>query len=504
MEGRFVLEKLDLATFVIESLESKSCEMQLVCLRALDSFVLQQETQIISRLITSKKTVTKPISLLEWTDTEHDDIRLFSARIIAELAPRLRISRVSGAIKILSSLLVLDSQALDGRSENKNNKNDIFPVLGLLILERLPYTYEDFAEILGNTDLIPKIVMFISYSAYKSTDNICQRRLIISSLNIVKAFANTGGKIGALLRKKLSENIFLLDNISKVLDDSRSGPEVWEPAFDLITILSMDLATRKEIGRIRLVMAKLVHAFLGKDESLNRYYNYSLRKVAGEALAMLTMENAHSCLMLLTYRPDSILQDLIDMLHEADFRVISGTILLHLTALSRSELYHQGSHEQISSPIPLVMESLMKAGGKELEVLIGLASQLPNVIPICFAKYMESFRGADLFIQKLVDELYANKRPNSVCPRMRRVIVELTISILEACPHYAIMFKEQGMMEALNNVEENPSRVEKCIIFIGDEGTVWDRSIDDLSTLVARAKKIIGTSRPTDKPVYNE
>lgn len=141
-----------------------------------------------------------------------------------------------------------------------------------------------------------------------------------------------------------------------------------------------------------------------------------------------------------------------------------------------------------------VMESLIRAEGKELEVLIGLASQIPNVIPICFAQYMKSFKRADMFIQKLVDELNANKRANPSFPRMRRVIVGLVISILEACPHYAIMFREQGMMEALNHVE-NPSMVEKYRIFIGGEGTVLERSIDHLSTLVARAKEMIGTAK---------
>ena len=82
-----------------------------------------------------------------------------------------------------------------------------------------------------------------------------QRKLIISALNVVKAFANAGGKIGALLRKELYESPILLGNISEVLDDSRSGPEVWEPAFDFNTKISMDIATRTEIGRIKMVMA---------------------------------------------------------------------------------------------------------------------------------------------------------------------------------------------------------------------------------------------------------
>ena len=198
--------------------------------------------------------------MLEWTDPEHEDIWLFATRITAELADRLRISRVPRGIKMVSSLLEYPEH--DDKSDtNENNKNDRFAIFGLLILERLSqnnkngYTYEDFAEILGNKDLIPKIVMFISYTAFKCTNIICQRKLIISALNVVKAFANAGGKIGALLRKELYESPILLGNISEVLDDSRSGPEVWEPAFDFNTKISMDIATRTEIGRIKMVMA---------------------------------------------------------------------------------------------------------------------------------------------------------------------------------------------------------------------------------------------------------
>ena len=80
---------------------------------------------------------------------------------------------------MVSSLLEYPEH--DDKSDtNENNKNDRFAIFGLLILERLSqnnkngYTYEDFAEILGNKDLIPKIVMFISYTAFKCTNIICR------------------------------------------------------------------------------------------------------------------------------------------------------------------------------------------------------------------------------------------------------------------------------------------------------------------------------------------
>lgn len=141
------------------------------------------------------------------------------------------------------------------------------------------------------------------------------------------------------------------------------------------------------------------------------------------------------------------------------------------------------------------MELLLQAEGKELEVFVRLASQIRHVIPICFAQYLESFTNAGILIQKLVSELNARKNPSVDCPAMRRVVLELVTSVVEACPSYAILFGEQGMMDALDRVQQNPSRLENFRIIYGGEGVILE-SCDHLSTQVAKAKKIIGMTRP--------
>lgn len=70
---------------------------------------------------------------------------------------------------------------------------------------------------------------------------------------------------------------------------------------------------------------------------------------------------------------------------------------------------------------------------------------------------------------------------------MRRVIVEMVISIVKSCPRYATIFRDKGMMEALSKVEMTPSKVEKYRVFYGNVGVVPE-SGSPLAALVATAK----------------
>ena len=79
--------------------------------------------------------------------------------------------------------------------------------------------------------------------------------------------------------------------------------------------------------------------------------------------------------------------------------------------------------------------------GKKLEALISLASQICKVFPQYFAQELES--GLADIVQKLVATLNSSKKPSLEYPRMRRVIIEMTICILESCPHYATVFREK-------------------------------------------------------------
>ncbi|OEL12893.1 hypothetical protein BAE44_0026088, partial [Dichanthelium oligosanthes] len=156
-----------------------------------------------------------------------------------------------------------------------------------------------------------------------------------------------------------------------------------------------------------------------------------------------------------------LVKDLNNMISDGRYRYVATSLLQNLCAHSRDELRHPGAREHLSSALPVVMEKIMTAEGKELELLIGLASQMGDVIPECFVHELESHTNEAGLVRKLVYTLNSNKKPCPKYPRMRRVIVQITISFVESCPRYASIFIAEGMTEALSKIDRTPSKVEK-------------------------------------------
>ena len=150
----------------------------------------------------------------------------------------------------------------------------------------------------------------------------------------------------------------------------------------------------------------------------------------------------------------------------------------------------------ITPPFMQVMENIMSAEGKHLEVLIGLVSQICDMIPESFIHQLQLRTNRSELVQKLVGTLNSNRKPNPEYPRMRRVIVEMVISIVKFCPRYATILREGGMMEALSKVEMTPSKVEKHRVFFGNIGVILE-SGPSLTALVATAKGLIHSAAPT-------
>ncbi|CAL5058243.1 unnamed protein product [Urochloa decumbens] len=368
---------------------------------------------------------------------------------------------------------------------------DSFLILGMLILERLSCNLDNCTEISKAADLIPKIIRFMTFAA--NTGNISethQRQRVFSSLKLVAKLASTKGEIGMVLRQKISEQPLLLNDLAEILEDSHSSTYQQELAICIIAKLSFNKETSQEIGSFQVIINKLVHAFLSPNESP------TMRMIVGQALLNLSIENASSCLAISEETTYELFENLKIMLQNYEYTYVAASLLQNLCYDRKEQIWNPRSIEHLSSALPVVFERMMKATGKQLEALMGLTSQMCNVIPKCFVRNLESHLGVEAFVQKLVVILNANKTPSPEHPRMRRVTVEMAISIVELCPDYAAIFREQGMMEALCKVERTPSKVEKYRVFFGGIGVVLENGLL-LPILVARAKGlIIGVATP--------
>ena len=470
---------ISLVSFAIKSLGSCSHEFQLAGVRVLDS-LLQRRRDSSKELITSEvtksnKAVTILIGMLGRTAVRDKHIRLFAARVTAELASSLRIAVVPGLLSLVSSLLDAEKQPAEqpslslvahgskndgmnigdspsGRSssaqatagdeiaggnvrnepsmqdhlsqaaganeessilvnqlagqesseqsdyrngENEGNRpargqsvqegnaglchwlhqrwrlikemwsfeeelpvthQDSLPVLGMQILERLAYDLGNRSEISRATGLISNIIELISYSIVTANSNEEQQKaLACLSLNLLRNLANTGEKIGSELRRELWANPLLLHKLAGIMEDSRSGPEVWEPAMDIIAKLAWDEEARQEIGSAQVITGKLMHAFLGRrGEDTSMYYDQPLRMVAGEALAYLSIGSAANCSAILKEPGYDVIKDLKDMLCGIEYRYLAASIIKSLCTHCTDELRRHSSREQLSSALPMV------------------------------------------------------------------------------------------------------------------------------------------------------
>jgi hypothetical protein len=57
-------------------------------------------------------------------------------------------------------------------------------------------------------------------------------------------------------------------------------------------------------------------------------------------------------------------------------------------------------------------------------------------------------------------------------PRIRRLLVEVVISIVDLCPRYINIFRGKRAKDALDMVKGTPSRLEKYRVFLGGKGVV--------------------------------
>ncbi|XP_066333090.1 uncharacterized protein [Miscanthus floridulus] len=552
--GLFSTRKtVSVARFAKESLSSKTSErIQLAGVLILGSLLHEnKETkssqQLRTKIIRSNKTLSALICMLGWEDVRHRDTRLTAARVIANIADRLTVTEIPGMLKMVSSLLDAGNdlpadqeasaqtascsggnagrQHTDGQLGGHNKQGgcywvrrywqrmkdkcsileelplthqDSLPILGMAILEKLAHDPDNCAEIARATYLISKIIGLISYTTDGESSNDEQQRAVIcASLNFVRRLASTGENIGVELRQQLYNNFFLLNNLESVLEDSRSSPEIMKLVIDILTKLALDEDARKEIGSCKVTISKLMHAFIGKDGASNTYDDQSLRMAAGEALANLTIESPANCLVILEETRYELIKDLKNMLCEDEYRYVATSLLQNICAHAKDELRHQDVGNHLSSAFPMqVMENIMFEEGKHLEVLIGLVSQICDMIPEpSIHDQLQLQTNQSELVQKLVGALNSNRKPNPEYPRMRRVIVEMVISIVKLCPRYATILREGRMMEALTKIEMTPSKVEKYRVFYGNIGIVLE-SGPSLTALVATAKRLIHSATP--------
>lgn len=220
-----------------------------------------------------------------------------------------------------------------------STEHDLLPVLGMSIIGSLAtYDQSNCEEINKATILIRKITRFTRFRISDTNYTDAEKKVLVhSSLKLFHRLTSINGEIGITLRHKISKHPFLLRNLSEVLGDITSSHEPKKLAAGILRNLAVDVSVRHMIGGAQRIITRLMDAFLTPDGPSSTDGDRLLRKVAGQALAMLAMGNANNCLAMLREETGySFIKQLTTMIHLGRYRCVAASLL-------RSLCMHNGS-----------------------------------------------------------------------------------------------------------------------------------------------------------------
>ncbi|URD73541.1 hypothetical protein MUK42_35196 [Musa troglodytarum] len=498
--------KMDLVTFAEELLGSSSRDEQLIGARILLKFSTSHRFAdgTLRKIGTSTPVIERLIEMLNWKNPAEEEIRRSAAVIISKLAGKkqnaLRVSGIPGAMESTSSLLYTGGSSSNSRpdevcrlcaaADNTNHEFSVFNLLGLLILKKLTKDHDNCAKIGHTRGLLAKIIDFTSGGKKLKTKESTTEshvKAMKRSLQVVKMLASTTGQTGKVLRQEISEIVFTSSNIREILQYGESHIMLQKLGIEILTSLAMNEEARERIGNTGGMIKELLWIFF-KDGYTQQ--QKALKVEAGEALAMMALESKNNCYRILKER--NIVEKLVEALDDPVLQINSARILCNLCKYVGNE--HFFCLRGVTAGISTVLNAIMTAEMKQLEVSLGLAIQVYRFMDAQeYAKKLEQHSIKDVdFAERLVKILQKYNYPCPKVPRIRRFVLEIIIWMMNSDRKYIRFFTELGMEKELECVSETTSELECFDVFSGSVGL--SRHNTPLCVLVDIALELMNTS----------
>ncbi|KAF7045840.1 hypothetical protein CFC21_054904 [Triticum aestivum] len=417
----------------------------------------------LRRIGVSAPTIERLIEMLSWKDSSERDVRRSAAVVVSMLTGRklvaLRITGIPGAIESVASLLYADLDELN--------------ILGLSILNKLAHDHDNCDKIGKTRGLLEKIISYssIDHALASTTPRDMRLKAVKKSLRVVKRLAGATGDTGKLLRRELTEIVFTVSNVREILQrhDKKVQSELHQLAIEILTSLAMDEETREIIGGTGDVVSVLVTTFLPGAFAKECQQADAVRVEAGEALAILALENKKNCAAIIMALGGGI-GLLVDALNDPLVVVGAARIMHNLCSYSGDEW--QLPLRRVTVSAAKVLRSITVEKGKILNIFIGLAAQMLRFMePGELRGSLDAARVVDTVLARsLVQVLREYSRPSMDVPRARRYTIELAISLMQSDARYVALFVELGMESELRRVAMTTSQLECFNVFSGSVG----------------------------------
>ncbi|KAK9144844.1 hypothetical protein Sjap_004747 [Stephania japonica] len=205
--------------------------------------------------------------MLNWKDHEEEEIKLSAAEILSKLTEKkqtsLRIVAISGSMESISSLLHITNHpsrvAPEEVSEKEimydqgNYKYSALNHLGLLIMKKLAEHHDICGKIGKTRGLLPRIVDFTDpREKLRINETMTESHVLVvkRSLELLKNLVRTAGSAGALLRRRISTNVFTISNIREILCFEGKHVKLQMLGIHILTSLGLEDDAKESIGSI--------------------------------------------------------------------------------------------------------------------------------------------------------------------------------------------------------------------------------------------------------------
>ncbi|THG06865.1 hypothetical protein TEA_023994 [Camellia sinensis var. sinensis] len=335
--------KMDMVSFAIDLLDSNSLDEQLIGVRILHKFSMNQRfsDDTLQKIGITFPVIERLVEMLNWKDPQEEEIRKSAAEILTKLAGKkqnsLRVAGIPGAMESISSLLQnqrthsIANEISEKRivHDHENYSFSTFNHLGLLILKKLARDHDNCGKIGNARGLLPKIIDFTHAEERLLKDETATQSQILTvrrSLQVLKMLARTTGTNGEQLRREISEVVFTISNIRDILRYGEKHPMLQQLGIEILTSLAMEEDATARIGSTGGVIKELFNIFFKTEMPENQNH---VRIAAGEALAMLALECKINCHRLLKLK---VIEKLIEALEVPLLRINAARILTNLCA----------------------------------------------------------------------------------------------------------------------------------------------------------------------------
>ncbi|KAF8668953.1 hypothetical protein HU200_052164 [Digitaria exilis] len=479
-------KNISLNNFAIDSLNSDTPKMQFTGIRIMHSLLQKHTTRrrIFLKANASTETMTRLINMLDWTSPEDTTVRLFAAKVTAELSTRIRVVTIPGTVQVVSALL--------GYSNNQQRKGN--PLLDTNFASE--NVHDSILNVDENQeerlDAVPDTVSLLEFPQDRSTLHVVTTKL---KSWISKCFQWISKFWSVPQDEPLTEQDLLPALGMSILNglagcDQGNCAEISRESGLIPKIIGF--TSCRSANANTYTEAQRKQAFLRPDIPSSTDADRLLREVVGQALAMLAMDNASNCLAMLGETGHEFIEILTSMIHIDRYRCVAASLLRNICQRARPEL-KEPDVKELSYCLRQVLEIILAADGPELEIFIGLGSQISKIIPGDFTRELEDGHIKDRFVKRLIDTLNANMEPCVQCPGIRRVVLEQAITMMEHDSRYTNCFIDRRMEDALSIVEETATEAENYGLFLGDVGLM--EAAEPLSSLVAKAKQLLDNRR---------